>query len=83
MRHGTLSFEVMWNGDQHPHSLSILDPDGTAAQITGIAIIQSNPDGKGNSNANGTGSTNGNGNKPASTPTPNGNKPSGTPTPHH
>lgn len=79
LRHGVLTFKVNWDGNQPPQNLGILNPDGTAAQITHIAIKQNTPGGNGNGNANGTG----NGNKPTSTPTPNGNKPSSTPTPHH
>jgi hypothetical protein len=62
-----------WNGNQHPHSLGILNPDGTATETTAITIK-----GVGTS-----GNQNGKGNKPASTPTPHGNKPTATPTPHH
>lgn len=69
LRHGLLTFEVNWNGNQHPQNLGILNPDGTAAQI---AVITTK---KGNGNGNGT--------QPTGTPTPNGNRPTSTPTPHH
>ena len=74
---GQVVFVVDWNGNQHPSSLGILNPDGTATETTAITI-----------RATGTGGTpggnqNGNGNKPESTPTSHGHKPSTTPTPHH
>jgi hypothetical protein len=76
LQHGQMVFVMDWNGNQHPHSLGILNPDGTATETTAITI-------KGES-ASGTpgGNQNGNGNKPTATPTPHGNKPPVTPTPH-
>lgn len=68
---GQLVFLVPWKGEQHPQSLGLLNPDGTAVQTTAIAIIGST-----------NGNPNGKGNQPTSTPTPHGNKPPVTPTPH-
>lgn len=76
LQHGQMVFVIGWNGNQHPHSLGILNPDGTATETTAMTI-------KG-ADTNGTpdGNPNGNGNQPTSTPTPHGNKPPVTPTPH-
>ncbi len=38
IQNGQMIFVVEWNGDQHPHNLGILNPDGTAAQTTAISI---------------------------------------------
>ncbi len=65
-------FTTNWNGDQHPQSIGILNPDGTVAQTTAITMKSSN--GNGNSN-NGNNGGHGNGN--------NNGKPDKTPTPHH
>jgi hypothetical protein len=80
LQNGQFIFVVVtWRSEQHPRSLGILNPDGTAVQTTAITIKTT--DGNNNSNQNGNGD--GNGNKPTVTPTPRGNKPTGTPTPHH
>jgi hypothetical protein len=71
LQDGQLVFVVEWAGEQHPHSLGMLNPDGTAAETTAI-VIEDAPGGN----------QHGNGNKPSATPTPHGNKPSATPTPH-
>jgi Domain of unknown function (DUF5667) len=76
LQHGQMVFVMGWNGNQHPHSLGILNPDGTATETTAITIK-----GAGTSGTPG-GNQNGKGNKPTSTPTPHGNKPTTTPTPH-
>lgn len=69
---GEIVFTLAWAGEQHPHSLGILNPDGTAAMTTAIDIEEPPANNQ-----------NGNGNKPTATPTPHGNKPTTTPTPHH
>ena len=74
VQQGQVIFVAIWKGDQHPQSLGVLNPDGTAAQTTAVTITGT---------SSGNGSQNGNGNKPTSTPTPHGNKPPTTPTPHH
>lgn len=87
---GQITFVVNWDSNQPPQSLGILNPDGTAAQMTVITILQSATSGQntGNSNGNDTGKkptstpTPGR-NQPSSTPTPGGKKPSNTPTHHH
>jgi hypothetical protein len=72
LQHGQLIFAfTSWNGARHPHVLSILNPDGTAAQTTTITTHVGVGDGNGNANSN---NKNGNGN---------GNGPKATPTPHH
>jgi hypothetical protein len=61
-----------WNGNQHPQSIGILNPDGTAAQTTAITMKSSNGNGNGdNGNSGGDGNGNNNG------------KPDKTPPPHH
>lgn len=75
LQHGLLVFALTgWNGARHPRMLGILNPDGTVAQTTAIAIHLDAGDGNGNANSgnrsgNGNGG-NGNGNKPTVTPTP-------------
>ena len=66
---GMYLFTVQWHGNQHPHSIGILNPDGTAAQTTQISIQTSNDNGndKGNGNGDGNGKGNGGG-KIAGTP---------------
>lgn len=71
VQQGQVVFVADWRGDQHPQSLGILNPDGTAAQTTTIAITDAT-----------NGNQHSNGNEPSSTPTPRGNKPPVTPTPH-
>ncbi|HKV57559.1 MAG TPA: DUF5667 domain-containing protein, partial [Ktedonobacteraceae bacterium] len=69
---GLYTFTTSWNGNQHPLSAGILNPDGTVAQTTSITMKTSNGNGNGN---NGNSGGHGNGN--------NGGKPDKTPTPHH
>lgn len=88
LQNGQLIFVIDWNGSRHPHSLGILNTDGTAAQITAVTLQDSDPQGAQGNNQNG------NGHKPSGTPTPQdkksdaiptpqGKKPDATPTPHH
>jgi hypothetical protein len=76
LQYGQVIFVIDWNGNQHPHSLGILNPDGTATETTAITIKSAGTRGTAGGNQNG------NGNKPAVTPTPHGNKPPVAPTPH-
>jgi Domain of unknown function (DUF5667) len=69
LQNGLDVFVANWAAIQHPHSIGILNPDGTAAETTAIILQIPNDHGNGNSGGNG----NGNG----------GGKPSVTPTPHH
>lgn len=75
--HRQFVFVVNWNGDQHPWSLGILNPDGTSAQTTSITITNANTNSTKNGNEtgdkNGNGDNNGHGN----------GKPEVTLTPHH
>jgi hypothetical protein len=57
-QNGLYTFTVSWNGNQHPQSIGILNPDGTVAQTTAITMNSLNGNG------------NGNGGKPDKTPTP-------------
>ncbi len=52
-------FVANWTGNQHPQSIGILNPDGTAAQTTAITLKTSGGSGRGN--GNGGGKENGNG----------------------
>jgi hypothetical protein len=70
---GTYVFTIPWSGDEHPQSIGILNPDGTAAQTTAITLPGAN--GNGNGNGGNTQGGHGNGNH--------GKKPTATPTPHH
>jgi len=73
LQNGLNVFVATWAGYQHPHSIAILNPDGTAAETTAITLQIPNDHGNGNSNGGGNGNGNGNG----------GGKLGVTPTPHH
>jgi len=88
LQHGQMVFVMDWNGNQHPHSLGMLNPDGTATETTAITIKGAGTRGTPGGNQNGTGNKptvtpTPHGNKPPVTPTPHGNQPFATPTPHH
>lgn len=72
-QNGLYVFTTGWNGEQHPQSIGVLNPDGTVAQTTIITMIPSNGNGNGN-NGNSNNGGHGNGN--------NAGKPDKTPTPH-
>ena len=74
LQNGSYVFTIGWNGDQHPQSIGMLNPDGTVAQSTAITLNSANGSVTGN-NGNGTSGPHGNGNG--------GGKPGKTPTPHH
>ncbi len=57
LQNGLDVFVAEWDGNQHPHSIAILNPDGTAAQTTTLTLQVPNDHGNG-------------GGKPDSTPTP-------------
>lgn len=69
---GAYVVEVNWNGNQHPRSIGILNPDDTAAQTVAISLNSPNGNGNGGNGADGKGGRgNGNGGgKPNKTPTP-------------
>lgn len=62
-QNGLYIFMANWNGDQHPRSIGILNPDGTVAQTTAITMKSSNGNGNDNNGGHGNG-------KPDKTPTP-------------
>jgi len=67
LQNGQLIFVVEnWRGEQHPQSLGLVNPDGTAAQATTITVETTNGNVTNNGNNNGKGQ--GNTNKPAATP---------------
>ena len=70
LRNGQLVFVLDWDGEQHPHSLGLLDPGGTVARTSQISIQGGNgKDNNGNGNGNSDKNSTGNG-KPTATPTP-------------
>jgi len=65
LQNGQLIFVVVnWKGEQHPQSLGLINPDGTAAQTTAITIEMTD----GNTEHNGNGQGQGNASKPTATP---------------
>ena len=60
-QNGLYVFVAHWVGNQHPHSIGILNPDETAAQTTVITPGSSNEHGNGSSNHVGNEKGNGNG----------------------
>ena len=84
LQYGQIVFVMDWDGNQHPHNLGILNPDGTATETTTITIkaagTPGTPDGKQNGNGN---KPTPHGNKSPETSIPHGNQPSATPTPPH
>lgn len=62
---GQITFVLHWNGDQHPHSLGIINPDATMAQTEAITIKIAKDNGNGNGHDNGNRNA-----KPTTTPTP-------------
>jgi len=65
LQNGRLIFVVVnWKGEQHPRSLGLIDPDGTAVQTTAITIETANGNTTSKSNHNGQG----NGHQPTATP---------------
>jgi hypothetical protein len=62
-QNGLYVFTTSWNGNQHPQSIGILNPDDTAAQITAITVKSSNGNGNGNGSGNNSGG-HGNGKPP-------------------
>lgn len=76
-----------WDGDQHPHSLGILNPDGTAAQTVDITTVAPHQNGNDNGNDNGHDNGDGSGHGRGSGGSGSGSSGSGgkqkaTPTPH-
>ncbi len=67
LQDGQLIFVVVnWKGEQHPQSLGLINPDGTAVQTTAITIKTTDSNTTSNGNNNGKGQ--GNANKPTATP---------------
>jgi hypothetical protein len=81
LQNGQITFRIDWRGRSYPHSLGIMNPDGTVAQTVAIAAQNSGTNSnQGGNNGNQTGNGVGhNGNKPTATPPVNGNKPTSTP----
>jgi hypothetical protein len=90
---GGYLFTLTWKGEQHPHSLGLMNQDGMVAQTTALTytISESTGAGGGNGNGNGTGTGGGNGNGSGTDTGGNGNgmgsgkgggAPASTPTSH-
>lgn len=63
LQQGQIVFVLTWNSEKHPHSLGILNPDGTAAQTSNVTVQNASKNGNGNGHANGDGNGKGNSNK--------------------
>jgi uncharacterized protein YwbE len=51
LKNGQIVFVLTWKSEKHPHSLGIVNPDGTVAQTTNVTITSAQKD-----NGNGNGS---------------------------
>lgn len=71
---GAYVFLANWNGKQHPHTVGLLNPDGTVAETTAITVKSPVGNGNGNGNGGGTGNGGGNGNGGGSGHTNSGNR---------
>lgn len=58
LANGRMVFVLTWKSEKHPHSLGIVNPDGTVAQTTNITVTSSK-DTKGNGNSNSNSNSNG------------------------
>jgi hypothetical protein len=60
-QNGEYVFVTNWVGNQHPQSIGIVNPDGTAAQTTTITLNSSHDHGNGDGNhgVNGNGESGG------------------------
>jgi hypothetical protein len=54
-QNGQVVFVLTWKSEQHPHSLGILNPDGTVAQTSNVTVQTAPKSGNGNANGNGSG----------------------------
>ncbi|HEY7127857.1 MAG TPA: DUF5667 domain-containing protein, partial [Ktedonobacterales bacterium] len=62
LKGNTLVFVVeQWTGSQHPQSIGIVNPDGTATQSTNVTVTTAPDKGNGHGNGNGDGNGSGNG----------------------
>ncbi len=59
LQQGVYEFTTNWTGNQHPHSIGLMNPDGTGAQTTAITFHTA---GSGNGGGTGGGVGNGGGN---------------------
>jgi hypothetical protein len=66
LQQGGYLFTATWNGNQHPHSIGIMNPDGTVAQTTALTLHSTSSNGKGGGGGNGNGGSNDKGNSPRS-----------------
>lgn len=52
---GQVIFVLTWGSEKHPHTLGIVNPDGTVAQTTNVTISTASKNGNGNGNGKGQG----------------------------
>src|SRR5215469_8285510 len=55
LQNGSYVFVANWPGKQHPYSIGILNPDGTAAQTTSVTLNSSDDHGNSHHGGNGNG----------------------------
>lgn len=55
LQNGSIVFVLIWKSEKHPHSLGIVNPDGTVAQTTNVTITTAKGGSQGG-NGNGKGS---------------------------
>jgi Domain of unknown function (DUF5667) len=55
LQNGDYVFVVNWTGEQHPQSIGVLNPDGTAVQTSAITLKKPGGNGKGHGHGNGKG----------------------------
>ena len=53
LQQGVYVFLANWKGKQHPHTVGLMNPDGTAAETTAITLKSPTGNGSGNGNGNG------------------------------
>lgn len=50
LQNGQMVFILTWTGEKHPHTLGIVNPDGTVAQTDHVTITTTSKNGNGNGN---------------------------------
>jgi len=62
LQQGVYLFTTIWMGNLHPHSIGLMNPDGTVAQTAAITLHTAAGSGNGGGNGGGTGNGGGSGN---------------------
>lgn len=55
LQNGQIVFVLTWPSEKHPHSLGIINPDGTVAQTTTVTVTTTKGGGNGNGKEKGSG----------------------------